>query len=113
MSTIFTRGRINEIFFAIGKFDAEKVRKFVHAPVDMLILDGAMYLRTRPVLDTGHSLAALTPEVGQAVNVDEEFASCRDVWPLELQPITIGQHQLGNWAERGTDWTGVHRFGFI
>lgn len=113
MSTIFTRGRINEIFFSIGRFDTEKVRKFVHAPVDLLLLDGEMYLRTRSILETGCSLPALTAQVGQAATVDEEFFSARDTWPLELQPLTMGEHELGNWAERGTDWTGVHKFGFI
>ena len=112
MNTIFTRARLNEVFYRIGKFDNDTKGKFIHAPLDVLILDGVMYLNTR-CFKAGGGLLEVAPWVSQTGVIDEEFMSARDIFPTELNPIVIGQHELGNWKERGTDWTGVHQLGFI
>jgi len=112
MSTIFTRGRLNEVFFRLGKFDNDTKGKFIHAPLDMLTLDGEMFLNTR-TFKAGGGLLEIAPWVSQNAVVDEEWKSARDVFPTELNPIVIGEHELGNWEERGNDWTGMHQLGYI
>jgi hypothetical protein len=112
MSTIFQRARVNEVYFAIGKFDGDTKRKFIHAPVDMLTLDGVMYLNTRP-FKAGGGLLEVAPWVSQNEGPDEDWMSARDFFCTELNPIVMGEHELGNWQERGTDWTGLHKLGFI
>jgi hypothetical protein len=112
MSTIFQRARVNEVFFAIGKFDGDTKRKFIHAPLDMLILDGEMFLNTRCCKAT-NGLNAIVPYVSTTDVIDEDWMSARDFFCTELNPVVMGEHEFGNWQERGTDWTGVHKLGFI
>ena len=112
MATIFTTGQVNEVFFRIGKFDTGK-GKFIHAPFDLLTLSGVLYLNTRAFGQAAGSLPALTAEVGQSVTVDEEFMSSRDIFPTELNPVVLGEHEMGDFAGRGQDWVGMHKLGFI
>lgn len=110
---LFTQARKNEVFFKLGKFgDGTLTHKHVHAPFDLLHYGGGLYVVTRSIPDTGCSLSALTPFVGQNL-VDEEWYTARDMFPTELNPVVMGEHEMGNWAERGNDWTGLQKFGFI
>jgi len=109
--SIFTRARTNEVFFAIGKFADDTKRKFIHAPFDLVTLDGALYVNTR-CCKAANGLVNTVPWVSQNL-VDEEWMSARDFFPVELNPVVLGAHEPGNWRERGEDWTGVHQIGFV
>lgn len=112
MSTIFTRGRVNEIFFRLGKFDNDTKGKFVHAPLDIIELDGETFLNTR-CFKAGGGLLEAGPWVSKTDIIDEEWKTARDFFCTELNPVVIGEYELGNWAERGDCWLGVHKLGFI
>ncbi|MHB8123105.1 MAG: hypothetical protein ACYDG4_13225 [Desulfuromonadaceae bacterium] len=113
MSTIFARARVNEIFYPVGKFENDTKRKFIHAPLDVLILDGEMYLKTRGMTEAAGSLPALAPTISQTDSIDEDLKSVSDGFFTELNPIVMGEHEFGNWQEHGNDWTGLHKLGFI
>lgn len=112
MSTIFTRGKVNEIFFKLGKFDGDTKGKFIHAPLDRLELDGDTFLNTR-CFKAGGGLSEIAPWVSQNDDVNEEWKSARDLFSCELNPVVIGDYELGNWQEQGDSWIGVHKLGFI
>lgn len=112
--TIFTRGKLNEVFFKYGVWsNISKRHRFVHAPFDRVEIDGKCYITTRCV-KAANGLNAAIPFIATIDAGDNEDAvSARDFWFTELNPITMEESQMGDWVGRGEDWVGVHQFRFI
>lgn len=113
-NTIFTRGKLNEVFFKYGVWSNQNKRhRFVHAPFDRVEIDGAMFLNTRYIA-AGSGLNVAIPEIATVdAENGEDIVSSRDLFFTELNPITMEAQQMGDFAGRGEDWTGVHQFNFI
>lgn len=113
-NTIFTRGKLNEVFFKYGVWsNISKRHRFVHAPFDRVEIDGEVYLNTR-CMKAANGLTAVVPYISTVDAGDNEDCICsRDMFFTELNPITMEEHQMGDWAGRGEDWIGMHKLGFI
>jgi hypothetical protein len=114
-NTIFTRGKLNEVFFKYGVWSNQNKRhRFVHAPFDRVEIDGETYLNTRSIAAANGSSGALIPYIATVDAGDnEDCVSERDFFFTELNPVTMEECQMGDWVGRGEDWVGVHQFRFI
>lgn len=111
-NTIFTRGKVNEVYYAVGKFqDDLGKRKFIHAPFDRLALDGAQYVMPRNSAEADGRQPA--PRCSQVSVLDDEDNINREMFYLELNPIVRGAHEFGAHVAHPDDWVGVHRLDFI
>lgn len=113
-NNVLTRGKLNEVFFRFGVWGNESKRhRFVHAPFDRVEIDGEAYLNTRS-LAAANGGADIIPHIATvSVTDDEDSVSARDLFFTELNPLTMEDHQMGNWRDHGEDWTGMHQLGFI
>ena len=114
MDNIFTRGKLNEVFFKYGVWSNISNRhRFVHAPFDRVEIDGVTYINTRGSQPTNGDVALIPYIATVDAGTAEDAISARDMFFTELNPITMEEHQMGAWQSRGEDWVGMFRLGFI
>ena len=113
-NTIFTRGKLNEVFFKYGVWSNISNRhRFVHAPFDRVEIDGVVYLNTRSE-KAANGFTAAIPEIATVdAGENEDCVSARDMFFTELNPVTMEEHQMGDWQGHPEDWTGMHKIGLI
>lgn len=109
MAQTYTNSKVNHVYFDAGTFQGDATTKrFLKAPFDQVLINGALYLQP--------SSSEYTPNaVAQTVNADAELARLSRQpggMYLDLNPVIVSEHEMGC-KDDANSWKGVHRFGWV
>lgn len=108
----FWKGRLERVYWVKGKFADQPDRRFIKAPVDLLKLDGEMY-----VVPASASIGGAGKGEHNGITGVDEGDELNTVysggWYDTKNDVFLEEYQLGDWNGNNDTWMRVHQFGLV
>lgn len=111
--SIFSTSKLREVFFNYGKFDNDNVKAFIHAPFDTVQISGELYCIPRDSNAPNVSSGGVAAMLNANALAGDEFCDRDGFFYSELQPVVMGEHEMGDYQGSANDWKGCFKLGYV